>query len=168
MKIEDVLILPLGKPDIIGDIFDYAGTGVQTHAFVYDDISQNLTNLVCGAELSIDPDGVYADLNFASQEIAEKYLDWKASYMGQIIARNGKTITRCFIDSVLLISPINFVGTNISFTPLRYYLNAAADPNKPMCLKCECELSTYLDAYFGKDPYGTSLCSNCRWKAGIR
>ena len=35
-------------------------------------------------------------------------------------------------------------------------------PSKRLCCVCDRELSSYLDAYHGKDPEGANTCRHCR------
>ena len=38
---------------------------------------------------------------------------------------------------------------------------------RPMCRLCDRELVPELDAYYGRDPYGQGLCTQCRRERDI-
>jgi hypothetical protein len=40
----------------------------------------------------------------------------------------------------------------------------ATEPERPRCISCSIELSTTLDAYYGRDAYEASQCATCRYR----
>jgi len=48
------------------------------------------------------------------------------------------------------------------FAPNFKFVNKAAVPKKPVCTTCGRELSSTLDAYYGKDPEAAKKCASCR------
>lgn len=65
--------------------------------------------------------------------------------------------------------PLNWTGTPWDLDDPQQFTDAdRAAAEKPTCLDCRRELSSYLDAWHGKDDYWKHHCAPCREKRGIR